>query len=217
MNRQKGFIPLVILAGVALIGMAAIIFLKNPNLIRPKQQACTQEAKICPDGSAVGRTGPNCEFAPCPTPKSTTSPNETSDWKTYRNEKYGFEIRYKSEWKMLEGSSAVKWYPASSKSNLDSHILNLWWYSPDIRYGIEPRCDLTKTCNKIASMTANKGSTIFEIYRPTEEYRKQIDLPQTFLYAFVINSDQTVTPEFSTELLTIDEFKQVLSTFRFLK
>ena len=28
--------------------------------------ACTQEAKICPDGSAVGRSGPNCEFAPCP-------------------------------------------------------------------------------------------------------------------------------------------------------
>jgi len=28
--------------------------------------ACTKEAKICPDGSAVGRTGPNCEFAPCP-------------------------------------------------------------------------------------------------------------------------------------------------------
>lgn len=31
--------------------------------------ACTMEAKICPDGSAVGRSGPNCEFAPCPTPK----------------------------------------------------------------------------------------------------------------------------------------------------
>ena len=28
--------------------------------------ACTTEAKICPDGTAVGRTGPNCEFAPCP-------------------------------------------------------------------------------------------------------------------------------------------------------
>ena len=24
------------------------------------------EAKLCPDGSAVGRIGPNCEFAPCP-------------------------------------------------------------------------------------------------------------------------------------------------------
>lgn len=29
-------------------------------------RACTEEAKICPDGSAVGRIGPNCEFAPCP-------------------------------------------------------------------------------------------------------------------------------------------------------
>jgi hypothetical protein len=29
-------------------------------------RACTEEAKICPDGSAVGRTGPNCEFAECP-------------------------------------------------------------------------------------------------------------------------------------------------------
>jgi hypothetical protein len=28
--------------------------------------ACTKEAKICPDGSAVGRVGQNCEFAECP-------------------------------------------------------------------------------------------------------------------------------------------------------
>ncbi len=27
---------------------------------------CTADAKICPDGSAVGRVPPNCEFAPCP-------------------------------------------------------------------------------------------------------------------------------------------------------
>ena len=27
---------------------------------------CTQDAKLCPDGSYVGRTGPNCEFALCP-------------------------------------------------------------------------------------------------------------------------------------------------------
>ncbi|EKE19358.1 MAG: hypothetical protein ACD_9C00041G0002, partial [uncultured bacterium] len=28
--------------------------------------ACTMEAKLCEDGSYVGRTGPNCEFATCP-------------------------------------------------------------------------------------------------------------------------------------------------------
>jgi len=32
----------------------------------PGDVYCTMEAKLCPDGSAVGRTGPNCEFAPCP-------------------------------------------------------------------------------------------------------------------------------------------------------
>jgi hypothetical protein len=29
-------------------------------------RACTMDAKQCPDGSYVSRTGPNCEFTPCP-------------------------------------------------------------------------------------------------------------------------------------------------------
>ncbi len=33
---------------------------------------CTMEAKLCPDGSYVGRTGPQCEFAPCPTTASSS-------------------------------------------------------------------------------------------------------------------------------------------------
>lgn len=36
--------------------------------VRKEQEfvACTADAKICPDGSGVGRIPPNCEFAPCP-------------------------------------------------------------------------------------------------------------------------------------------------------
>ncbi|MBU1327207.1 hypothetical protein KKB64_05070 [Patescibacteria group bacterium] len=37
------------------------------------KKICTLEAKVCPDGSYVGRTDPNCEFAPCPSPTSTPS------------------------------------------------------------------------------------------------------------------------------------------------
>jgi hypothetical protein len=33
----------------------------------PIHTGCTLEAKLCPDGSYVGRTGPNCEFTPCAT------------------------------------------------------------------------------------------------------------------------------------------------------
>ena len=39
--------------------MVSVLIGKN------KQFACTMEARLCPDGSAVGRTSPNCEFAPC--------------------------------------------------------------------------------------------------------------------------------------------------------
>jgi len=48
---------LIILAGI------------NPQLFKNQvltHVACTQEAKLCPDGSYVSRSGPNCEFAPCP-------------------------------------------------------------------------------------------------------------------------------------------------------
>lgn len=45
---------------------------ETPDMCPPtsnnSQKACTQEAKLCPDGSYVERTGPNCEFAPCPNP-----------------------------------------------------------------------------------------------------------------------------------------------------
>lgn len=34
----------------------------------PGVTACPEDAKICPDGSAVGRSGSNCEFDPCPEP-----------------------------------------------------------------------------------------------------------------------------------------------------
>ncbi len=39
----------------------------------PSPVACTQEAKLCPNGSYVSRTGPNCSFAVCPSVVATSS------------------------------------------------------------------------------------------------------------------------------------------------
>ena len=38
---------------------------KNTTPISGDQIACTQDAKQCPDGTWVGRSGPKCEFV-CP-------------------------------------------------------------------------------------------------------------------------------------------------------
>lgn len=54
---------LVVMTAVVGIIVAALVGFEGGN---PQPIACTMEAKICPDGSAVGRTGPNCEFAECP-------------------------------------------------------------------------------------------------------------------------------------------------------
>ncbi len=45
---------------------------------QPVGQACAQDAKICPDGSAVGRTGPNCSFARCPLPNIELTTGSTT-------------------------------------------------------------------------------------------------------------------------------------------
>lgn len=64
----------------------------------PGGVACTMEAKICPDGSSVGRTGPHCEFAPCPGEGQTTV--DTSTWQLVTSQKGGYSLRIPKTWKV---------------------------------------------------------------------------------------------------------------------
>ncbi|MDD2807513.1 MAG: hypothetical protein PHW95_03285 [Patescibacteria group bacterium] len=56
---------LLLIALIILVGGVGYYFWQA-NSQPSNLVACTMEAKLCPDGTAVGRTGPNCEFAPCP-------------------------------------------------------------------------------------------------------------------------------------------------------
>tara|TARA_R110002124_G_scaffold225299_2_gene390673 strand:- start:1473 stop:1775 length:303 start_codon:yes stop_codon:yes gene_type:complete len=46
--------------------LASFVSFGIPQTAEADSVMCTMDAKLCPDGSSVGRTGPNCEFAPCP-------------------------------------------------------------------------------------------------------------------------------------------------------
>ncbi|HTK76794.1 MAG TPA: hypothetical protein VL371_16125 [Gemmataceae bacterium] len=62
---MRKFPPVAILvSAVVVVALAAGVFTLLPS--RDKGTACTMEARLCPDGSSVGRSGPNCEFAACP-------------------------------------------------------------------------------------------------------------------------------------------------------
>ena len=54
----------VTIAGVTLVQRAVRQAAAQPPVSEPV--FCDQEAKQCPDGSYIGRTGPKCEFAVCP-------------------------------------------------------------------------------------------------------------------------------------------------------
>ena len=93
---QKGNLILAVIIVVAVIAaFGAAGYFVYQHYLAPNRGnapiACTMEAKICPDGSSVGRSGPNCEFAQCP--------DQVADWKTYKNNEYGFELTLPDSWK----------------------------------------------------------------------------------------------------------------------
>src|ERR1035437_9718286 len=84
---NKSFI-LIVVAIIVVAGASYFIFKPQPS-VQVKQVACSMEAKLCPDGSSVGRSGPNCEFAACPSEIT---------YITYKNTKYGFNVSLPTSW-----------------------------------------------------------------------------------------------------------------------
>lgn len=56
------FLLIVILVVLAWL----VSLIGQPQLEEPELIFCTAEAKMCPDGSFVGRIPLRCDFVPCP-------------------------------------------------------------------------------------------------------------------------------------------------------
>lgn len=117
MNKTNAL--LVIGLSILMIGVIALWSRRGDVSMQsqpPQQIACTMEAKLCPDGSYIGRVGPLCEFAACPSvitgPTSTTStiPSGTLGWEAVTDQKQKIEFQY-PESLMTQFISTQKWPP----------------------------------------------------------------------------------------------------------
>jgi hypothetical protein len=78
----------------------------TPASSQPAEQnraICTQEAKICPDGSSVGRIGPNCEFTECPIFGSVSAQSDpiTENWQVFTKPEWGLSLKYPQEYVLI--------------------------------------------------------------------------------------------------------------------
>lgn len=107
LSKNRGVL-ISVAAVVLLLGIAYLLMPKPVG--QPGPVFCTQEAKLCPDGSYVGRTGPKCEFAACPATGIDDS------WKTYTDTASGVSFRY-PENLTTRYISIVDWPPKVAVTN----------------------------------------------------------------------------------------------------
>ena len=212
-------------------------------------KSCAQEAKLCPDGSAVGRTGPNCEFALCPEeepeackdlcgdgvcqevvcmaigcPCAETAQScpqdcaeaDTSDWQTYRNEEFGFEVRYPDNWQYIDGvggRTCLKEIGRQYKiegDEVDCYV------SISIRVN-----DKNQTALDIASNRNKYGGMIKNFSIETESVSQVTDYLGVETY--LINNGKVFTfstPNFGNSEINNpirDIYSKILSTFKFTR
>lgn len=245
-------------------------------------RVCTQEAKQCPDGSYVSRTGPNCEFAACLGAKGglqnqakfcrkdndcilsicsgafnkewakTVPPDlpcrvyegytarcveqkcteiesiDTSIWKTYRSEKYGFEVKYPESWEKFEnpplyGSSINRIELAETKKvpwpgnfliqvfeNKDKLILESWIeknYQPKTPTG----SSLVKQQNN--SVLNNITAKTLKVFSFDSWELVVIAAKGEYVYFLQFDAENPNDPDFLEHKKITN---QILSTFKFI-
>ncbi len=182
-------------------------------------QACTQEVKQCLDGSYVSRTGPDCEFAECA--KLSIAQNDMSNWHTYRNEEFGFEMEFPAGWSedefLLRGSGFTQEF----QDNFNEYTLSLSVtgnYNQLTGLPYENLQDYyVDTPYTVKTVKVGGQEAIQPLPRAGSEHVNSVfffSKDSTFIYGltFAPNTISEAKIEEGQEL-----FDQILSTFRFFE
>ena len=196
MEERRNFLtPLLLIVSLCLLGLSGWLFYQNQQL---KSMLAIYQTQ------------------PSPTPIST--PDLTTDWKTYISEKYGFRLKYPSAWRAEDisptNTEAVVEFNFKDIALFVVKILNNYNSKTNKPYAsldeyLGARKELAKDAElnslpaKYISLAGDGGHTISfkEIISFTNNKNKIIDLYYNWPYYDKLESDMT--------------FDQILSTFKF--
>lgn len=251
-NRNLVIIIVFIIVSFIIIGGGAVLLNLNSNkttkpTLTPSlpqspnlNSACPQDARLCPDGSSVGRTGPNCEFAQCPIPIPTNNAQNNipsnlqslnqqympSNYqpplklnKIYTNNEYKFRIYYPEGYLFDEKNWRFK---LSDKSTLYFYILSDINFDTDSGYfpkdkklklllDKEPTCAIPRKSFDIN--IKKECDYLFSEENLDDEIiiRTENDNEEGIVYGFIFHSAKSDFEKFIDPVQKIIQYFSVLS------
>jgi len=201
---QKGFIKILIIAIVVIIigAIGYFTLVKKPPTIPSEEQKTY-----------------------IPSEEEITPADETPDWQTYRNEEYGFEVKYPNTL-----SKGGEYAPCTGDEDFicNDVLYRIWRRNPKEDEWEEFKVEIDK--NRYSSFTelwteqseiANRGCESIEKLSNFEGIKKYNCVGQRarVQVAIILKNDLTFTMYYinGTEIDGKDRFNQILSTFKFIE
>ncbi|PIR78902.1 MAG: hypothetical protein COU26_04065 [Candidatus Levybacteria bacterium CG10_big_fil_rev_8_21_14_0_10_36_30] len=182
-------------------GSAAGFYIFNQQV--PKQIACTMEAKVCPDGTSVGRSGPKCEFTPCP---AFSTPTPTPTLEKGLHEGYGYQLILPQNYyvtKNLQSGWESFAQSLGNEDNIKSFFIS--WKTTDE----------TDPCIVLPEGYPNATCTTVNSYKALDWRSHAPPYPMgplTYTYSFI---EKGIKYEIVLLSFNEQEKEQILSTFKF--